>query len=133
MPRAHSPRGGGGGAQELLSPAILHPLCWVIRCRVSSHRLLGVPVVERNASYNADGYSLGRMVAGRCLCLLELDGRGCLAVAAWAEWLSFVACDCFGVVVACRCTWLLGVNGYLSSPVAAWAEWLLVVACGCLG
>ena len=42
------------------------------------------------------GGSLGRMVAGRYLCLLELGGRGCLPVAAWAEWLSVVACDSFG-------------------------------------
>ena len=42
------------------------------------------------------GGSLGRMVAGRYLCLLELGGRGCLPVAAWAEWLSVVACGSFG-------------------------------------
>ena len=42
------------------------------------------------------GGSLGRMVAGRYLCLLELRGRGCLPVAAWAEWLSVGAGDSFG-------------------------------------
>ena len=68
---------------------------------MSSHRHLGVPVVERNASqilvYSwLGGGSLGRMVAGRYLCLLELRGRGCLPVAAWAEWLSVVAGDSFG-------------------------------------
>ena len=103
MPRAHSPRGGGGGAQELISPVILHLLCWVmqtIRCRVSSHRLLGVlwwrKMLDILVYLLIGGGSLGRMVAGRYLCLLELGGRGCLPVAAWAEWLSFVACDSFG-------------------------------------
>ena len=42
------------------------------------------------------GGSLDRMVAGRCLCLLQLGGRGWLPVAAWAEWLSVVAGDSFG-------------------------------------
>ena len=68
---------------------------------MSSHRRLGVPVVEKNVSqilvYSwLGGGSLGRMVAGRCHCLLEVDSRGCLPVPAWAEWLSFVACNSCG-------------------------------------
>ena len=67
--------------------------------------------MEKNDGYNANGYSLGRMGAGRCLFLLERSGCLSLPVIAVVEWLHVVVHGCLGSMVTCRRLWLLGLNG----------------------